>query len=282
MSQTNRYSLMRTACLIFGLLFLYLPLGYVILYSFNSSRLMTVWAGFSFKWYGELFQDNVLMGAVWMSLRVALMAASMAAVLGIISAFVLARLGRFRGENSFALMITAPLVMPDVIMGLSLLLMFVAMGQWFGFPAQRGMLTILIAHVTLCTAYVTIVVSARLRELDRSVEEAAQDLGATPLKVFFTITLPMIMPAVISGWLLAFTLSLDDVVIASFVSGPSSTTLPMVIFSSVRLGISPKINALATLFILIVAITAMVAWWVISHSEKRRSAALKRQRFDPL
>ncbi|MFM2480608.1 ABC transporter permease subunit [Celerinatantimonas sp. YJH-8] len=271
----NQRSIWRTLWLIVGLLFLYLPLVYVILYSFNSSRLMTVWAGFSFKWYGALLHDDVLMGAVWMSLRVALMAATLAAIFGIMAAFVLARIGRFRGENGFALMITAPLVMPDVIMGLSLLLMFVFMGQWLGFPAQRGMLTILIAHVTLCTAYVTVIVSARLRELDRSVEEAALDLGATPLKVFFTITLPMMMPAVVSGWLLAFTLSLDDVVIASFVSGPSSTTLPMVIFSSVRLGISPKINALATLFILVVAVTAFMAWWLISRSEKRRSQALR-------
>ena len=194
-----------------------------------------------------------------MSLRIAFYNASMAVVLGTMAAYIMARFGPFRGKTAFSGMMTAPLVMPDVITGLSLLLLFVSMAEWLGWPAERGMLTIWIAHVTFSTAYVAVVVGARLRELDTSIEEAALDLGATPLKAFFHITIPSIAPALSAGWLLAFTLSLDDLVIASFVSGPGSTTLPMVIFSSVRLGVSPKINALATLILLLVSLATLLA-----------------------
>ena len=212
----------RIVILLLGFTFLYAPMLMLVIYSFNSSKLVTVWAGWSTRWYGELLRDDAMMSAVGLSLTIAACAATAAAILGTIAAVVLVRFGRFRGSNGFAFMITAPLVMPDVITGLSLLLLFVALAHAIGWPADRGMLTIWLAHVTFCTAYVAVVISSRLRELDRSIEEAAMDLGATPLKVFFVITLPMIMPAIISGWLLAFTLSLDDLVIASFVSGPGS------------------------------------------------------------
>ena len=222
----------RIVILLLGFTFLYAPMLMLVIYSFNSSKLVTVWAGWSTRWYGELLRDDAMMSAVGLSLTIAACAATAAAILGTIAAVVLVRFGRFRGSNGFAFMITAPLVMPDVITGLSLLLLFVALAHAIGWPADRGMLTIWLAHVTFCTAYVAVVISSRLRELDSSIEEAAMDLGATPLKVFFVITLPMIMPAIISGWLLAFTLSLDDLVIASFVSGPGATTLPMLVFLS--------------------------------------------------
>ena len=265
-----------TIMLILGLVFLYLPMFILVVYSFNASRLVTVWAGFSTKWYLELFQDEQLMGAVWTSLRIAFYTAFMAVVLGTISAFVLDRFGKFRGRTAFNSMLTAPLVMPDVITGLSLLLLFVTLADLVGWPMERGMLTIWIAHVTFSTAYVAVVVGSRLREVDRFIEEAAMDLGATPLQTFFLITIPTIAPALGAGWLLAFTLSLDDLVIASFVSGPGSTTLPMVVFSSVRLGISPKINAMATLMILVVSLTAFIGWWFMRRSERERRAALAR------
>ncbi|MGY5450962.1 ABC transporter permease subunit [Agarivorans sp. MS3-6] len=253
-----------------GFSFLYLPILSLIIYSFNANRLVTVWSGFSTKWYGALFQDDLLMNGISLSLTIGFLSASAAVVLGTLAAFVLTRFGKFKGETSFAFMITAPLVMPEVITGLSLLLLFISLGQVFDLFNQRGMLTIWIAHVTFCTAYVSVVVSSRLRELDQSIEEAAMDLGATPLKVFFVITLPTILPAIVAGWLLAFTLSLDDLVIASFVSGPSATTLPMVVFSSVRLGVSPKINALATLIIGVVSVATFIAWWLMARAEKRR------------
>ncbi|MGR5068870.1 MULTISPECIES: ABC transporter permease subunit [Vibrio] len=258
-----------------GFTFLYLPILILIIYSFNENRLVTVWSGFSFKWYSELFDDDLLMGGVKLSLLIGVLSASAAVVLGTIAAFVLNRFGSFKGETGFAFMITAPLVMPEVITGLSLLLLFIAIGQVFDLFNQRGMMTIWIAHVTFCTAYVTVVVSSRLQEVDRSIEEAAMDLGAPPWKVFFQITLPSIAPAILAGWLLAFTLSLDDLVIASFVSGPSATTLPMVVFSSVRLGVSPKINALATLIIMAVACATFIAWWVLAKAEKRRLQEIK-------
>ena len=263
-------SWVRRLILILGFSFLYIPMLILIIYSFNSSRLVTVWAGWSTHWYGELFRDQAIISAVLLSLTIAFMAATMAVILGTIAAFVLTRIGRFRGENGFAFMITAPLVMPEVITGLSLLL-FVALAQMIGWPANRGMTTIWIAHVTFCTAYVAVVVSSRLRELEKSLEEAAMDLGARPLKVFFVITLPLIAPAIVAGWLLAFTLSLDDLVIASFVSGPSATTLPMVVFSSVRLGVSPKINALATIIIVVVSIITFIGWWFMARAERRRA-----------
>ncbi len=266
----------RTLILVLGFTFLYAPMLMLVVYSFNSSKLVTVWAGWSTRWYGELFRDTEMMSAVGLSLSIAACAATMAVILGTIAAVIMVRFGRFRGSRGFAFMLTAPLVMPDVITGLSLLLLFVALGHAFGWPANRGMLTIWLAHVTFCMAYVSVVISARLRELDRSIEEAALDLGATPLKVFFTITLPMIAPAIISGWLLAFTLSLDDLVIASFVSGPGATTLPMLVFSNVRMGVNPEINALATLILAVVGIVGLIAWWMMSRAEKQRLRDIQR------
>lgn len=268
----------RTAILVCCFLFLYAPMLLLVVYSFNSSQLVTVWDSFSFHWYKVLFQDSAMIDAVMLSLSIAALSATMAVVLGTLAAVIIVRFGRFRGHNGFAFMLTAPLVMPDVITGLSLLLLFVAMGNAFGWPSERGMLTIWLAHVTFCTAYVAVVISARLRELDKSIEEAAMDLGATPLKVFFIITLPMIMPAIISGWLLAFTLSLDDLVIASFVSGPGATTLPMLVFSSVRMGVNPEINALASIILGVVGIVGFIAWYIMARAEKQRVRDIQRAR----
>lgn len=268
----------RILILVLGFMFLYAPMLMLVIYSFNSSQLVTVWAGWSTKWYGEVFRDSAMMSAVGLSLSVAALSASMAVILGTIAAVVMVRFGRFRGSSGFAFMLTAPLVMPDVITGLSLLLLFVAMGSTLGWPGERGMLTIWLAHVTFCTAYVSVVISSRLRELDRSIEEAAMDLGATPLKVFFVITVPMISPAIISGWLLAFTLSLDDLVIASFVSGPGATTLPMLVFSSVRMGVNPEINALASIILGVVGIIGLIAWWFMARAEKQRLRDIQRAR----
>ncbi|WP_409421240.1 ABC transporter permease subunit [Pseudaeromonas sp. ZJS20] len=264
----------RLLILALGLTFLYAPILILIIYSFNESKLVTVWSGFSIKWYFELFRDKQMMDGVVLSLTIGVLSASMAVVVGTLAAFVLTRVNRFRGETGFAFLITAPMVLPDVIIGLSLLLLFVSMANTFGWPAQRGALTIWLAHVTLTAAYVTVIIRSRLQELDISIEEAAQDLGATPFKVFFLITLPLIAPAIGAGWLLGFTLSLDDLVITSFVSGPNASTLPMVVFSSVRLGLSPKINALATIIILVVSIATFIAWWTMSKAEKRRKAEI--------
>ena len=265
--RNSRFTL---AMLVLGFVFLYAPILSLVVYSFNESRLVTVWSGFSVKWYGELFRDQQMMSAAWVSVQVAFWTACASVVLGTMAAMVMTRFRDFRGKTLFGALITAPLVMPEVITGLSILLLFVSLGPVIGIGEQRGMLTIWIAHVTFCMAFVTVVISSRLGELDRSLEEAAMDLGANRLKVFFVITLPIIAPALLSGWLLAFTLSLDDLVIASFVSGPSSTTLPMKVFSSVRLGLSPKINALATLMILAVSIAAVIGWWLMTRDDRKR------------
>ncbi|WP_067219168.1 ABC transporter permease subunit [Marinomonas gallaica] len=252
----------------FGFLFLYAPIIALIVYSFNKSQLVTVWGGWSLKWYGELFQNEQIMNAAWVSLKIALISATLAAVLGTIAGFVLSRMRKFRGKTILSGWVTAPLVMPEVITGLSLLLLFVALENMFGWPAGRGTMTIVIAHTTFCLAYVAVVVQSRLASLDETLEEAAMDLGAKPTSLFFLITLPLIAPAILSGWLLSFTLSLDDLVIASFVSGPGNSTLPMVIFSKVRLGVTPEINALATLMILAVSI-AVIAAIVIMRRQNR-------------
>jgi putrescine transport system permease protein len=252
----------------FGYAFLYVPVLLLIIYSFNESRLVTVWSGFSTKWYGELLRNRQLLDAAWLSVRIAAVNATVAVLLGTLAANALVRHGRFRGRTGFELLLTAPLVMPDVIIGLSLLLLFVALQQAIGWPAGRGFTTITIAHITFSMAYVAVVVRARLGQLDRSLEEAAMDLGARPLGVYLQITLPLIAPALLAGWLLAFTLSLDDLVIASFVAGPGSTTLPMVVYSSVRMGVSPQINALATLIVALVALAVLVAG--ISMSRRPR------------
>lgn len=251
-----------------GFLFLYIPIVSLVIFSFNKSKLVTVWGGWSTKWYGELLNDPQILGAAWISLKIGFVSATLATVLGTIAAMVLTRFGRVRGRGLLTGMVTAPLVMPEVITGLSLLLLFVAMEAAFGWPAGRGMMTIIIAHTTFCMAYVAVVVQSRLVDMDDSIEEAASDLGAKPMRVFFDITLPMIMPALISGWLLSFTLSLDDLVIASFVSGPGASTLPMVIFSKVRLGVTPEINALATLIVVVVAIGISISWFFMRKKAK--------------
>lgn len=237
----------------FGFVFLYAPIIALIIYSFNASKLVTVWGGWSFKWYIELFKNEQIINAAFLSLKIAFISATIAVILGTMAGYALSRFGPFRGKMIFSGWITAPLVMPEVITGLSLLLLFVAMENMLGWPAGRGLGTIIIAHSTFCMAYVAVIVQARLSSMDNTLEEAAMDLGAKPSTLFFLVTLPLISPAIISGWLLSFTLSLDDLVIASFVSGPGSSTLPMVIFSKVRLGVTPEVNALATLMILIVA-----------------------------
>jgi putrescine transport system permease protein len=252
-----------------GYAFLYLPILILVVFSFNESRLATTWSGFSFKWYVELFKDDSMLSAAWISLKIAFFSATAAVVLGTLAAMVMTRFKPFRGKTLFGALITAPLVMPEVVTGLSLLLMFVTLFSPLGL-SPKGMTSIWIAHVTFTMAFVTVVVSSRLADLDKSLEEAAMDLGANRLKVFFVITLPIIMPALMSGWLLAFTLSLDDVVISSFVAGPDSTTLPMKIFSSVRLGLNPKINALATLLVAVVSSAALIGWWIGYREEKRR------------
>ncbi|PPT97961.1 ABC transporter permease subunit [Xanthomonas arboricola] len=261
--------LLGAGVLALGFGFLYLPILLLMVYSFNASRLAMVWGGFSTRWYGELLRDRQLLEAAWVSLQVAFWTACASTVLGTMAALAMVRMRRFPGKTLFGALITAPLVMPEVIIGLSILLLLVSMGGVLGI-APRGAAAIWAAHVTFTVSFVTVVISSRLQELDRSLEEAAMDLGATPLKVFFLITLPIIAPALVSGWLLAFTLSLDDVVIASFLAGPSSTTLPIKVFASVRLGISPKINALATLMVLAVSIAAVIGWWLLARGEKRR------------
>lgn len=266
----HRRSFFVLSMMAFGFAFLYIPILSLIVYSFNESRLVTVWAGFSTKWYVELFQNQQVLDAARLSLKIATINATGATILGTLGGLALARFGRFRGRALLTGMATAPLVMPEVITGLSLLLLFVAMEQAFGWPAGRGMTTITIAHITFSMAYVTVVVQSRLATLDESLEEAAMDLGARPAKVFFRITLPIILPAILAGWLLAFTLSWDDLVITSFVSGPGSSTLPLVIFSKVRLGVSPDINALATILVLIVATGIVTAGLYMQRQQKIR------------
>ncbi len=260
----------RTLALVLGFAFLYVPIVSLIVFSFNKSRLVTVWGGFSTKWYGELLGNQQILDAAWLSLKVAALSATLAVVLGTLAGLVLARFGPFRGRTLLSGMTTAPLVMPEVITGLSLLLLFVTLEQLIGWPRGRGMTTIVIAHVTFAMAFVTVIVQSRMAQLDDSLEEAAQDLGARPAKVFFLITLPIVFPALLSGWLLAFTLSLDDLVIASFVAGPGSSTLPMVVFSKVRLGVSPDINALATILVSVVAVGVVIAGFTMARQQKVR------------
>ncbi len=253
---------------VLGFVFLYAPIVSLIVFSFNESQLVTVWGGFSTKWYGELLRNREILGAAWISLQIAVVAATLAVVLGTLAAYVLMRFRRFRAKALLTGMATAPLVMPEVITGLSLLLLFVSMEQLIGWPAGRGMTTIIIAHTTFCLAFVAVVVQSRLSSLDMSLEEAAMDLGARPVRVFFDVTIPVIAPALVAGWLLAFTLSLDDLVVASFVTGPGASTLPMVIFSKVRLGVSPEVNALATIIISVVALGVLVATWQMRKASK--------------
>lgn len=258
-----------------GYAFLYLPIVLLVIYSFNESKLVTVWSGFSTKWYVALLSDDELIGAAWLSLKIALMTATASVVIGTWAGFVLGRFGRFRLFPLFTGMINAPLVIPEVIQGISLLLLFVAMEQSFGWPAGRGVFTIWIGHVMLCVSYVAVVVQSRVRELNLSLEEAAMDLGARPLKVFFVITLPLISQALVSGWLLSFTLSLDDLVLTAFLSGPGSTTLPLVIFSRVRLGLNPEMNALATLVVIVVSVGVVAANAYMSALHRKREKEMR-------
>jgi putrescine transport system permease protein len=255
-----RRSVFLMSCLGFGYAFLYLPIALLVVWSFNASRIVNIWGGFSTKWYGELSRNDAFLNAAWLSLKVAATSATAALVLGTLAAVVLVRFGRFRGRLLFNGLIAAPLVMPEIILGLAMLLMFVALEQLIGWPDGRGFATIAIAHTTVGMAYATVVVRSRLAQMDESLEEAALDLGARPLKVFFLITLPVIAPSLAAAWLLAFTLSLDDVVVAQFVSGPGATTLPIEVFSSVRLGVSPQVNALGTIIVAVVGVIILAAW----------------------
>jgi len=262
----GQFSWFNATSVTFGFAFLYIPILLLVIFSFNESKLVTVWAGWSTKWYASLLQNQSLKDAAWVTIRVALMSATIATVLGTLAAIALVRMGRFRGRTLFSGMIFAPLVMPDVITGLSLLLVFVALN------IDRGLGTITLAHITFTMCYAAVVVQARLQDFDKSIEEAAMDLGATPVSTFFQVTLPIIAPSVISAWLLAFTLSLDDLVIASFTTGPGATTLPMKIYSQVRLGVTPEINAISTILIGIVTAGVLVAAFFT------RQQTLKRER----
>jgi len=253
MRKPMRLSRFNVASLALGLAFLYLPIVILVIYSFNASRLVTVWGGWSFKWYVEFFNDSAMIEAAWMSLRVAVCSATIATVLGTLAAVALSRGERFRGRTLFSSMLYAPLVMPEVITGLALLLLFVALS------AERGFWTVTIAHTTLTMCFVAVVVQSRLGSLDRSFEEAAMDLGCNPMGAFLAVTLPLIAPAIVAGWMLAFTLSLDDLVIASFTTGPGSVTLPIRIYSEVRLGVKPEINAICTLVVGLIALVIVMA-----------------------
>lgn len=252
---------------VLGFAFLYIPILLLIIYSFNASKLVTVWAGFSTKWYAEAFANESLVNAAWVTIRVGLVSATIATVLGTLAALALTRHTRFRGRFLFSGMIYAPLVMPEVITGLSLLLLFVAAG------VDRGITTVILAHITFSMCFVAVVVQSRLMTFDRSLEEAALDLGATPVRAFMSVTLPIIAPAVFAGWMLAFTLSLDDLVIAQFNSGPGATTLPMKIFSQVRLGVTPEINAVCTILVAIVALGVIIASIGLKRQEVKRMRA---------
>ena len=256
--------------LCFGFAFFYIPILSMIVYSFNGSRLATVWGGFSTKWYVALFTNPQVGAALFLSLKIALISATMATILGTMAGIALARFRRFRGRLFLAGMVTAPLVMPDVITGISSLMLFILMAEWIGWPASRGFTTVTLAHITFSLVYVATIVQSRLSQAERDIEEAAMDLGSKPWQVLFDITLPVIFPAILSGWLLAFTLSLDEVVITSFTTGPGNTTLPLLIWSKVKLGVTPDINALATLIVLVVGTGVALAGWLMNRADKRR------------
>jgi len=267
MSRLNRLSRFNVTSLALGLAFLYLPIVVLVIYSFNASRLVTVWGGWSLRWYAEFFNDRAMLDAAWMSLRVAAVSATLATLLGTLAAVALSRAERFRGRTLFSGMLYAPLVMPEVITGLSLLLLFVALN------AERGFWTVTIAHTTLTLCFVTVVVQSRLGRLDRSLEEAAMDLGCDPVRAFVSVTLPLILPSIVAGWMLAFTLSLDDVVIASFTTGPGSATLPIRIYSEVRLGVKPEINAICTLVLALITVVIVVASFATKLTTARGESA---------
>lgn len=261
----------RFVIIVCALIFLYLPIMILIVYSFNESKMVTVWTGFSLKWYVALFNNAPIIDAVITSFIIAFMTSISCVIIGTLAAFVLVRVKKFTGESAFMVFMTAPMILPEVITGLALLLMFVTLGDFIPVFADRGIIAIWVAHVTFCSAYTTVVIRSRMRELDISIEEAAMDLGAGPIKVFFYIILPAIMPAEVAALLLSFTMSMDDLVITSFIAGPDSTTLPMLIFSSVRRGMSPQINALSTIIVLIVSVFTFFAWLSMVRSQKRKA-----------
>jgi putrescine transport system permease protein len=256
--------------LCFGMAFLYIPMFFLVIYSFNYSKIVPVWGGWSTRWYVVLFQSEDVWNALLLSLKIAVMNATFATLLGTLAGLALVRFGRFKGRTLFTGMITAPLVMPEVITGLSLLLLFITLGDLIGWPSERGITTITIAHITFSMAYVAVIIQSRLAGMAQDLEEAAMDLGSKPFQVLKDITLPLLAPGMVSGWLLAFTMSLDDLVIASFVSGPGANTLPMLIYSRVRLGLRPDINALATIIIVVVAIGVIAAGYLMLRQQKQR------------
>jgi putrescine transport system permease protein len=260
--------LLTVMCL--GYAYLYAPIITLIVFSFNKSRLVTVWGGFSTVWYGRLFENTQILEAAWLSLRLAVISATVATILGTLAGIALVRFGRFIGRTMLSGLITTPLVMPEVLTGVSMLMLFLLMAKWIGWPSRRGFSTLLIAHITFSMTYVTTVITSRLSAIDVSIEEAAQDLGSTPWQVLQDITLPVIAPAILSGWLLAFTISLDDVVITSFTNGPGYNTLPMLVWAKVRLGVTPDINALGSLIVAVVAIGVTISSIVITRNERRR------------
>ncbi|MGR3984356.1 MAG: ABC transporter permease subunit [Gammaproteobacteria bacterium] len=272
MKRRSRFLL---SMLCFGMAFLYVPMVLLVVYSFNYSKLVPVWGGFSLRWYKTLFTSEEIWNALLLSLNIAVVNATFATLLGTFAGLAMARFGRFRGRTIFTGMVSAPLVMPEVITGLSLLLLFITMNEVFGWPSSRGLTTITIAHITFSLAYVAVIVQSRLAGMGQDLEEAAQDLGGKPLRVLFDITLPLLAPGMLAGWLLAFTLSLDDLVIASFVSGPGANTLPMLIYSRVRLGLRPDINALATIIILTVAVGVALAGWLLLRQRKLRERDMR-------
>jgi putrescine transport system permease protein len=258
--------------LCFGFAFFYIPILSMMVYSFNESRLATVWGGFSIRWYVSLLSNKQVIAALILSLKIAFVSSVVATILGTMAGVALARFTRFRGRTLFSGLVTAPLIMPEVITGVSSLMLFILMAEYIGWPGQRGFTTITLAHITFSMVFVTTIVHARMLQSDRAIEEAAMDLGSRPWQVMRDVTLPVISPAIISGWLLAFTISLDDVVITSFTTGPGSTTLPLLIWSKVKLGVTPDINALATLTVLVVGIGVALAGWVMNRAEARREA----------
>lgn len=262
-------------CLLFGYAFFYIPILSMMFFSFNNARLATVWGGFSVRWYEALFRNKQILNAALLSLEIAAISATLATILGTLAGLALARFSRFHGKTVFAGLVSAPLVMPEAITGLSMLLLFVFMEAAIGWPAGRGFTTITIAHTTFALSYVAVVVQARLSSMDQSIEEAAMDLGSKPLQVLTDVTLPIIAPAIVSGWLLAFTLSLDDVVIASFTNGPGSTTLPIYIWGKIKLGVTPDINALATLMVLFVGLLITIAGIYMFRSERKREREIQ-------
>lgn len=272
----TKNAIIRTFIIVLALTFLYLPIVTLVAYSFNESKMVTVWTAFSFKWYNALFHNSAIISAVGISVTIALMTAAASVVIGTLAAYVMVRVHKFTGESAFMLFMTAPMILPEVISGLALLLLFVTLGNIIPVFSDRGIISIWIAHVTFCSAYATVVIRSRFVELDISIEEAAKDLGAGPMKVFFVIILPSIMPSEVAAFLLSFTMSMDDLVITSFVAGPNSTTLPMLIFSSVRRGLSPEINALASVIVLIVSFFAFISWVLMVRKQKRkeRNAAM--------